>query len=116
MAAHFGFVSFFRFLCFFSHQERWLPLPWSDIISGSFFDTEQHSSATLESLKRENLVSAALMWGLLWDESVVALRSASCIINVATVIHCFGYMSLHREGGYDICHPDIPKDDFKIAL
>ena len=56
------------------------------------------------------------MWGLLWDESVVALRSASCIINVATVIHCFGYMSLHREGGYDICHPDIPKDDFKIAL
>lgn len=35
---------------------------------------------------------------------------------MATVIRSFGYMSLHREGGYDTCHPDIPKDDFKIAL
>ena len=116
MAALFGFISFFRFLCFFSHQERRLPLPRSDVISGSFCGTEQHSSGTLESLKRENLVSAALMWGPLRDELAVALRSGSCIVNTATVIRCFGYRSLHREGGYDICHPDIPEDGFKIAL
>lgn len=55
------------------------------------------------------------MWGPLRDELAVALRSGSCIVNTATVIRCFGYTSLHREGGYDICHPDIPEDGFKIA-
>lgn len=86
------------------------------MISGSCLEIDQHSKAPSQILKRENLVGTTLMWGLLLDQLGVARRSGSLIINVATVIHSFGYMALHRDGGYDMCHPDIPKGDLKIAL
>lgn len=48
------------------------------------------------------------------DQSVIARRSVSFSVTVATVTHSYGEMALSRPEGYHMYHPDTQKGDLKI--